>query len=176
MKNISFDNPYILLIAIPLVLITLISFFIAIRKDNKSKSVVISLVLHLVIIFVAAVAMAGTSYTRMITKTELVIVADVSYSADKSLDIVDEYAKSIKDSLPDNSEVALVCFGKDYKLVSPFGTELLSVKDSGVDNTATDISKALEYAGTLPSGIPERKTILYPFIRQEAPRYSASSQ
>ena len=59
MRNISFDNPLWLLIAIPLFAAVLVPFFLAIRKDNKSKSVIASLVLHLVIVVCVALAAAA---------------------------------------------------------------------------------------------------------------------
>jgi len=54
MRNISFDNPYLLLVAIPVLLLLVIPFVIAIRKENKSKSAVVSLVLHIVIVALVA--------------------------------------------------------------------------------------------------------------------------
>ena len=73
MKNISFDNPYLLLLAIPLFLAVIIPFVIAIRKDNRSKSVFISLAVHLVIAALAVLAVSGTVHTTVMTKTEVYV-------------------------------------------------------------------------------------------------------
>ena len=43
MKNISFDNPQWLWVLIPLILLIVIPFIIAIRKENKSKSTTASI-------------------------------------------------------------------------------------------------------------------------------------
>lgn len=152
MRNVSFDNPWWLLIAIPLAAAVVLPYLWAIRKENKSKASLISLILHIVIVGILALAAAGTTVTTYMTKTEVVFVADVSYSANKNLDLIDDYIAGISKELPKNTQSGLVCFGKDYKLVSDFGEKLPSVKNSGVDDSATDISSALNYAATLFSG------------------------
>lgn len=149
MKNISFDNPYLLLIAIPLLLITVIPFVIAIRKDNKNARVITSLVLHLVIVGLVALAAAGTVYTSVVTRTEVYVVADVSYSANRNLDKIDGYIRSLYGSVPQNSGIGVVCFGKDYQLLTEKGTEFTSVKNAQVDDSSTNIAPAMEYAATL---------------------------
>ena len=150
MKNISFDNPYLLLLIVPLLLAIVIPVAIAIRKENKSKSVFISLALHILISVLVTLAVAGTVYTTVMTETQVVVVADVSYSANRNLDTVDEYVAGIREKLPKNSKMAVVVFGKDVKLLAGFDAETVpSVKGSGVDDSATDISQALDYAVSL---------------------------
>ena len=149
MKNISFDNPYLLLLLIPLLLAIIIPIIIAIRKENRSKSVFISLALHIVISVCIALALAGMISTTVITETQVIVVADVSYSANRNLDQVDGYIEEIKSQLPRNSKLGVVVFGKDYKLLTPIGEEFTTVKGSGVVDSATNISDALNYATTL---------------------------
>ena len=149
MRNISFDNPYWLLLLIPLLAGVLIPFFVAIRKENKSIGVVTSLVIHIIILLLVGLAVAGTVITTVMTETQVFVVADVSYSANRNLERIDEYIASIQASLPRNSKLGVVCFGKDHVLHTEAGGEITSVKNAQVDNTATDISSALAYAGTL---------------------------
>ena len=150
MKNISFDNPYLFLVAIPLALAVLIPFLIAIRKDNRNGHVIASFILHFVIIVAIVFALAGTVVTTVITETNVYIVADVSYSANRNLDTVDKYIDSlVKENLPLNSKVGLICFGADYELVTEMGGELESVKNAQVDSGATHIAPALDYAAGL---------------------------
>ena len=59
MKNISFDNPYLLLIAIPLLAILLIPYFISVNKDNRNKGWIASLVIHTAIVVCVSLAAAG---------------------------------------------------------------------------------------------------------------------
>ena len=150
MKNISFDNPYLLLVFIPLLLCILIPIILAIRKENRHRSVFISTALHILIGVCATLALAGMIYTTVMTETQVVVVADVSYSANRNLDTVDDYIAEIREKLPRNSQIAVVVFGKGAKVLSEFGDETIpSVKGSGIDDSATDISGAMTFAADL---------------------------
>ena len=162
MKNISFDNPYLLLLLIPLLLAIIIPIIIAIRKENRHKSVFISLALHIVISVCVILALAGMIHTTVMTETQVIVVADVSYSGDRNLDKVDAYIQEVQSKLPKNSKLAVVVFGKDSKLLCDFDAETVpSVKGSGVDNSATDIAQALDYAVELyDEGVIKRMIVL----------------
>lgn len=149
MRNISFDNPYLLTVVIPLILLILIPVFISIRKDNKSVSVIVSVVLHVLIAVFVVLALVGTVLTTVMTETEIYIVADVSYSADRNLDLIDDYIASVTKDLPLNSKVGVVCFGKDHTLLTELGGEIVDVKQAQVDTGSTDIASALDYTATL---------------------------
>ncbi len=149
MINISFDNPYLLLLLIPMLAFVLIPYFIAVRKENKSKASTIALVLHTVIVILVVFAVAGMTNTTVITETELYVLADLSHSTSEDIDVIDEYIAGIEDELPRNSEMGVITFGKDYKLHTPIGEEITSVRESTVDNSATDIVSALRYADSL---------------------------
>ena len=147
MRNISFDNPYLLLIAVPLLLAVIIPYAIAIRKDNRSRSVIASLAMHIVIIICVTLAASGVTVTTVMTKTQVVVLADVSYSLEDKSEQVDDYVSTIKDALPTNSEMALVCFGRDTEVLAPMGSRSVpSVSESHVDGTATDVVGALGVA------------------------------
>lgn len=162
MRNISFDNPWLLLLAIPLIAAVVVPYCIAIRKDNKNGHTVASLILHLLIIALVVPALAGMASVTVMTKTEVYVVADVSYSANRNLDLVDAYITELQGKLPENSTVGLVCFGKDVICVRKAGEGTLpSVKDTAVDDRATDIAGALEYTATLFSdGVIKRIVLL----------------
>ena len=149
MKNISFDNPYLLLLIIPLLALLLIPFFIAIRKENKSKSVIASLALHIVIALLVNLALSGIKTTAVITETHVYVVADVSYSANRNLEEIDEYIAELQKSLPKNSKLGVVCFGKTHQLLTELGGELQSVANATVNTSATNIADALDYTSTL---------------------------
>ncbi len=152
MKNISFDNPYLLLLLIPLLLAIIIPIALAIRKENNSKSVVASFIMHIAIALCIALAIGGLVITQVNTKTQVYVVADVSYSANRNLDQVDAYIRQIEEALPRNSEMAVVVFAKEYKLLTEMGEKFTSVKDHGMKNAdiaATDISSPLNYVSTM---------------------------
>ena len=162
MRNISFDNPWLLLLAIPLLAAVILPYCIAIRKDNKNGHTITSLILHLLIVALVVPALAGMASVSVMTKTEVYVVADVSYSANRNLDLIDSYITELQTKLPENSTLGLVCFGKDVKTVVEASDQVLpSVKDSGVDDSATDIAAALEYAAALYSdGVIKRMVLI----------------
>ncbi len=149
MRNISFDNPYWLLLAIPLAIALLVPYFISVSKDNKTKGWTASLVIHTVMILCLSFAAAGLIHTTVKTRTKIYVVADVSYSSNRNLDEIDEYIRQIEDNLPQNSYMGIVCFGKDQTILTSSGTEVKSVKEAVVDDSGTDIAAALDYTSTL---------------------------
>ena len=149
MKNISFDNPYLLLLAIPIILLIVIPYIISVNKDNRSAGWRISMGLHIVIGLLVTMAIAGLMSVTVLTKTTVYVVADVSYSSERNLDEIDEYIQEVKESLPPNSQMGVVCFGKNVVMLTPAGRTIKSVSESGVDDTATDIVGALNYTETL---------------------------
>ena len=149
MKSISFDNPYWLFIAIPLIAAVLIPFFISVSKDNRTKGWITSLIIHIVIIVSIALSAAGLVHTTVMTRTKVYVVADVSYSSERNLDKIDEYIKQIEDNLPSKSMMGDICFGKDVQILTSAGKEVRSVKEATVDDSGTDIAKALDYTANL---------------------------
>lgn len=145
--SFNFDNVYLLFLAIPLVLVFTVPLIVifAVKRDNRNGHSIASIALHAVMAVLIAFAAAGTSVITTMTQTDVYVVADVSYSANKNLDLVDEYVKNIK--LPPNSRKGVICFGKDFRIITPLGERFTTVKNSGVDDTETNISGALEYAG-----------------------------
>ncbi len=149
MRDISFSNPYLLLLFIPLALLIVLPFLFAVRKGNRGKNGVASVVLHILIVVCLVLGAAGTVITTVMTETNVYIVADVSYSANRDLDTVDAYIRSLSSSLPRNSKLGLVCFGKDQVLLTEMGGTLESVKSAEVDDSATNIAEALDYTAEL---------------------------
>ncbi len=149
MSSINFDNPWLLLIFLPIAALFAVPFFIAVRKDNLNGHNVTSGIMHVVMALIIAFVAAGTSITVTSAQTDVYVLADVSYSATRNLDTVDDYISDLRGNLPPRSRMGVICFGRDYKLVSRLGEGLKSVKNSGVDDSGTDIAGVLNYAGSL---------------------------
>lgn len=148
MSNINFDNPYLLLIALPLIVLFTVPFVLAVRKDNRSGHNIASQVMHVLLAIIIAFAAAGTSIVTVLTETHVYVVADVSHSANKNLDTIDNIIKN-EIKLPRNSHVGLIVFGKEAEELGEF-TDLKnvkSVKDYTVDDSETNIAEALDFAG-----------------------------
>ena len=71
MNSINFDNPWLLIIGIPLLLMVIVSFIIAVRKDNKTIHNVTSFAIHILIVILITLGLAKTSYERIITETNI---------------------------------------------------------------------------------------------------------
>lgn len=149
MRSISFDNPYWLLLAIPLVAALLIPYFISVSRDNRSKGWVASLVIHIVIILSLSLAAAGLVHTTVKTRTKVYVLADVSYSSNRNLDEIDEYIQKISENLPQKSYMGVVVFGKDCQILTSSGEEIRSVSEATVDDSGTDIASALDFTANL---------------------------
>ena len=160
MKNISFDNPYLLLLAIPIALAIIIPYFISKNKDNKTVTWLISLCVHIVIIAIVILAVAGLSTESVLTETTVYVVADVSYSSNRNLDEIDDYIAQIKESLPEKAKMGVVCFGKESIILTPVGRKIKSVSEAKLDDSGTDIVGALNYTGTLFQGDSLKRIIL----------------
>lgn len=149
MNNINFDNPYLLLIALPLLAFVIVSFIISINKENRSYKNIISFVIHLVIVVLITLAFARTTYQKITTKTKIYVLADVSYSSTSNYDLIDEYIDNLKENVPANSDIGVICFGKNQQVLVEPGEKIISVKNHTVDVSQTDIKAALEYTATL---------------------------
>ena len=166
MTNISFDRPYLFFLIIPLLLLIFIPFFIAVRRENLTKGTLISLILHVIIAFAVTVVATGASMTTVITETRVVVLADVSHSAEKNLDVIDGYINEVKGNLPKNSKLSVVAFGNNQKTVTEYDEKFESVKNSGVDDGGTDIKSALNYAAGLLEGDVIKRIVLITDAKQ----------
>ncbi len=160
MKSISFDNPYLLLLFIPLALAVIIPYIISSSRDNKTVGWKISLGIHIAISLIATLAIAGMMSVTVLTRTTVYVLADVSYSSEGNLTEIDEKIQEIKDSLPNNSRLGVICFGKNSIQHTMAGRTLKSVTTADVDKSGTDIAGALNYVGTLFSDDEIKRVIL----------------
>lgn len=149
MSSINFDNIYLLLIAVPLVVLLVAPYVLAVGKENRNGHNIASMVMHVLIALMIAFAAAGTKIVTVVTETDIYVVADVSYSANRNLDAVDGYIYDLSRNLPGYSRMGVICFGKDYTLLTRLGGSLKSVREADVDDSSTDIVSALDYAGSL---------------------------
>lgn len=149
--SLHLEEPFLLLIvAIPLIVLFTVAFALVTRKENANGHSTASYVLHIALAIVIGFAAAGTSWITTLTETNVYVVADVSYSANKNLNEIDNIIKN-RIKLPRNSKIGVVCFGKDYELLCDLGSQnnVTSVKNSTVDDSETNIAEALSYTGSL---------------------------
>lgn len=149
MSNINFDNPWLLLILVPLLLLLVVAFIVTIKKENRTFNNTFSFVCHILIAIMLILSLAKTTFESIITETNIYILADVSYSSNNNLDLIDKYIDDLIDNVPKNSKIGVVCFGKDYQLLVDLGEDIKSVKEANIDDSETNIYSALEYTSSL---------------------------
>ena len=150
MSNISFDNPWLLFLLLPLFAAVLVPFFITVRKDNRNKQNITATVLHLIVCLCFALAVSGMKYERVVTETNVYVLADISYSAEHNLDDVQDKLEQVAGKLPRNSKMGVICFGRNYQMISDMGGGIPDIRSaSEVDRSATDIGSAIRFAGNL---------------------------
>lgn len=124
MNSISFTNPYLLFVGIALLAVVLVPFFLSIKKIGFNFHNITSLVIHGVLAVLVTLALAGMTLTLVMTETDVYVLADCSYSSIKNLDTVDTYIKDLNKNLPDNSKLGIICYGKDYEVLTNLGEKL----------------------------------------------------
>lgn len=149
MNNINFDNPWLLLIIVPLLLLIIVAYIVTIKKENRTFNNTFSFICHILIAIMLTLSLAKTTFENVITETNIYVLADVSYSSNNNLDLIDKYIDDLTDNVPKNSKIGIVCFGKDYQLLVDLDEEIKSVKEATVDNSETNIYNALEYTASL---------------------------
>ncbi len=146
MNNINFDRPYVLIGLLVVLILLVVSFIISVNKENKSKQNVTSFIIHIIMSILIMLSFAGMTYETTVTETNIYVLADVSYSSSKNLDLIDDHIKKLQNSVPDNSKIGVICFGKNQEVLVELGGKLKSVKESKVDNSETDIASAIKFA------------------------------
>ncbi len=170
MSSINFDNPWLLLVAVPLLILLLLPFFLTVRKDNRSGQNVISCILHILIAACIAFAVAGPTIKTINQQINVYIVADLSYSTNQKVDEIDGHIRYVESHLPENAEMGVICFGgKDAqdlntRMGEPFYSVRQSLGEGKLDAAATsstDIPSALRRARSLfRAGVVERIVLI----------------
>lgn len=157
MTSIEFTYPWLLLVAIPLIGLSLIPYFKIGKKYRRTRNRIVSLVLHCLSIVLVTFALAGVSFVHSTSNAanELIILVDVSNTQNEAAENRDNF---IDDLLRENAyqgfTVGVVTFGLDQVYAVPLTRNTNAVFDDYLeadlpDTSATDIEAALEYARTL---------------------------
>lgn len=151
-------SPYLLLVAIPLIGLSLIPYFKVGKKYRRTRNRILSLVLHCVTIALVTLALSGIQFVHDVSNTanELILVVDMSDTQEESADNRDGFINDVlKESVYQNFSVGVVTFGLDQVYAVPLTSDAGSVyakykrAEKRPDTSATDIEAALEYATTL---------------------------
>lgn len=160
--EISFENPYLLLIFPAALLVILIPFFVLPKKRRSGIKRLIPVLLHTILAALMTLAIAGLTFTIVNQEENIIILADVSDSMRPMISTVRETCQEIKNNSKETDHISVVTFSGGGEQVVDFGgaiPETLAQNEEG--NNATDISEALNYAASLfPAGSKSRMIVI----------------
>ena len=155
--RIIFSHPWLLLLLIPAIGLTLLSYFRMNKRYRFTRNHVTSIVLHLVIMVLSIAVLAGIIFGYSIPNNdnEIILLVDASYSTSSdSQDDVDEFVRDVIDSCDTMFDLGIVTFGYTQVYAFPLNNDTTDAYNQYIraelpDTTATDIASALTYAASL---------------------------
>lgn len=148
-------HPWLLLLIIPLVLLTLwpVMKLPKVRRFTLNRKV--SLVLHSIIIVLLVALLADMTVYRDRDEINTIVLADLSASTEDSYEAVQAYVEEVAASAGEKNRIGVVTFGKDALYVAELSEETETVTTAFLETEAvptvdaTNLEEALYYAETL---------------------------
>ncbi|MCH3966365.1 MAG: VWA domain-containing protein [Bacilli bacterium] len=166
MNNIKIQYPYLFYIAIPLVIIAIIGFFLLPKQKRTRPKNIISLALHFVMIATLCCSFVNIQFLHTSTDTEMYVLVDCSASEEESAAHMDELVDEVKKQAVSGTKVGVVAFAKDAKVLVKPGAKISSTliqdvfKDDGFDKDSTNLASALSFTNDLYSDSVIRRMVI----------------
>ncbi len=170
MKNltIQFAYPWLLLLLIPAVGLTMFSYFRLHKRYRKTRNRITSIVLHLLVMFLSIFTLGGMMFHYDVPneENEIIVLVDVSDTEKSSAIKRDQFVDLVlTDCSYDNFKVGVVTFGFDQEYAVPMTYEVGEIYDAYMDATlpdtsATNVAAALEYTRNLFTNPQTGKIVL----------------
>ena len=154
--TIKFSNPWFLLLLIPALAMALIPYFRMNKRYRKTRNRITSIALHITVMVLSISILAGITfeYDTPNKDNEVILLVDTSDSGAENADDKDDFVQSVIGNADSMFKLGIVKFGYDQVYAVELSndtdnmyTQYLSAATP--DNTATDISAALNYAASL---------------------------
>ena len=154
---LNFSHPWLLLLLIPAIALTLIPYFRLNKRYRKNRNRITSIVLHLLGMLLAITTLAGItfSYDLPNENNEIILVVDVSDTQEREAENRDNFVQTVLSyGKYDNYKIGIVTFGFDQKYAVPLTYDVKDIFQKYMeaerpDTSATNIAAALSYAKTL---------------------------
>lgn len=156
--KITCVHPWLWLLLIPAVAVTLFSYFRISKKYRRTRNRIVSVVMHLIVtvMCVAVLANVTLEYEVYNSQNEIILVVDSSYSTEQEKRTKDDFVKDVVMMTdPNVFKIGIVGFGYDYKLISGLTSDVSAVlaayesMTEQPDDEGTNIASAIEYAASL---------------------------
>lgn len=165
--SVNFTIPWLLLLLIPALLLTLIPYFRLSKKYRRTRNRIISMVLYLCIMVMTITALAGMTFSYDISNesNEIILLVDSSFSSSDKNAEKDVFIGQVLDESAGLYKVGIVKFGYDQILASPLSNDMDKVYENyknspEVDDSATDIAAALRFAKAQLTNLETGKIVL----------------
>lgn len=154
---INFQHPWFLFALLLGLVLALVPHFRIAKKYRRNRNRMVSLVLHIIVIFLSTFLLAGMTfdYTVKNDQNEILLLVDMSDSEERVEDDRNTFVDTVlSQGRYDGYRIGVVTFGFDQVYAVPFTTDVDSIYDKYIDadlpdTTGTDIAAALNYAKTL---------------------------
>ena len=116
--RINFTHPWLLLLLIPAIALTLLPYFRADKKYRKTRNRILSMVFHGLAITLAITLLAGItfSYEKPNLENELIILVDNSDSNEENADAKSDFVQSLISISDGKYRLGVVTFGHGQKI------------------------------------------------------------
>ena len=151
--SINFANPWLLLLLIPAIVLTLLPYFQSNKRYRKTRNRIVSIVLHLIIMVLSISVLAGATFEYDLAneENEVILLVDSSFSNENQVDNKNEFIQGVISSNNKAFKLGIVSFGYDQVLALPLTDDMTNAFNTYLkaplpDTSATDIEAALLYA------------------------------
>lgn len=160
--GISFERPMFLLLAIPLLAITLIPWLKLSKVSRRSGKHILSLTLRIICIVLITLLLSGFMTVKQTRKTSIIILADLSDSTRHVRQIMNNYVRDAVEHADKETSIGLMTFGYNTVYELPLSTDLRFVSfETTPQGNHTNLANAIIMANAMmPSDTNRRIVIL----------------
>lgn len=157
--EISLENPYLMLLVIPALVVVLIPFLKMKGPEQKSPKALIPLFLHVALSVILCLIISGFSVTTETDKVNTVLICDLSFSTESVREEIAERHNEIIGLIDSEDVKGTVVFGRDSLFFAKKSfTGSLGLRS--INGEGTDLAGAMEYALSLMDKYSHKRLII----------------
>lgn len=154
----NFDNPWLLLLLVPALLMTLIPYFRINKKYRGTRNRIVSMILHMIVMTLCILIFSGfhITYDLPNADNEVILLVDTSFSGKENEADMNSFVEAVINATDSKFRVGVVTFGYDQVYAVELTNKIEGVYEQYLNApkpnrnlAASDIASALTYASTL---------------------------